>query len=295
MKKFLLAIAALAFVGTVALAGPNAGGTIFLHNANLTYTTQPSCCGLGTPPDSCLGAVTQIDNSSPDNLQVWKVYAAFPKGSSPRLLGLTFGVSYDDQYGDGNGTVVRGYGVCADFELAMNGWPANDTGDSVLWNVAQTGLMTEIYWFAGYNYYGVPTLFSLIAHPEQGGYFVDDEKPGILDPIAGYGTLGFNEPGQTACPGFVGTGACCFPDGSCQLLTPTDCQNAGGSFVGGACDPNPCKAVTGACCINQVCTITTQAGCQGQWMGPNTLCSPNPCVVVPVEVKSWGQIKNQYR
>ncbi len=56
--------------------------------------------------------------------------------------------------------------------------------------------MVPCYWFAGYNYYHAPTEFSLIAHPEQGGYFVDDSKPGVMDPIAGYGTLGFNTAGS---------------------------------------------------------------------------------------------------
>ena len=36
--------------------------------------------------------------------------------------------------------------------------------------------------------------------------------------------------------------ACCFPDGSCRLLSPTDCANAGGTYLGANtfCSPNPC-------------------------------------------------------
>ncbi len=55
-----------------------------------------------------------------------------------------------------------------------------------------TGVPTAI---AGYNYYGNPATFALIPHPEQGGYFIDDGKPGQMDPIADYGTLGFGMPG----------------------------------------------------------------------------------------------------
>lgn len=50
----------------------------------------------------------------------------------------------------------------------------------------------------------------------------------------------------------------------------------------------------GACCIGTVCSITTQDGCQGNWLGAGTVCNPNPCAV-PVEESSWGQIKANYR
>lgn len=51
--------------------------------------------------------------------------------------------------------------------------------------------------------------------------------------------------------------ACCFADGSCQLLLEADCVAAGGTFLGGPCDPNPCPPV-------------------------------------PTENKSWGQVKEMY-
>lgn len=55
-------------------------------------------------------------------------------------------------------------------------------------------------------------------------------------------------------------------------------------------------AQTGACCLSDgSCTITTQTDCAGQYMGNGTVCDPNPCPPVPVELKSWGSIKNQYR
>jgi hypothetical protein len=39
-----------------------------------------------------------------------------------------------------------------------------------------------------------------------------------------------------------GTGACCFPDGSCDVLDINDCLSQGGAFEGDgtSCDPNPC-------------------------------------------------------
>ncbi len=188
----------LLLVPAPALAGSNAGGVLAVHSAGITYK-EVTECGRGTVPDSCGAIVSEIDDATPDSLRVWKVYAVFPPGSSPRLKGLTFGVSYDDVYGDSTGVVVSGYGPCAGFQLAMSGWPAAGTGTSLLWDTAQTGLLTECYWFAGYNYYGNPTAFALTPHPEQGGYFADDGVPSRLDPIAGYGTLGFGVPGHVPC------------------------------------------------------------------------------------------------
>lgn len=57
------------------------------------------------------------------------------------------------------------------------------------------------------------------------------------------------------------TGACCFADGTCQILTGTDCAGAGGTYQGDgtACEPNPCPQ------------------------------PPNP-----VEVHTWGSIKHGF-
>jgi len=57
----------------------------------------------------------------------------------------------------------------------------------------------------------------------------------------------------------------------------------------------PKGAAQGACCApDGSCTITTQANCQGQYMGDGTTCDPNPCKPVPVLNKTWGAIKNLY-
>ena len=84
-------------------------------------------------------------------------------------------------------------------------------------------------------------------------------------------------------------GACCFADGSCQTLLEADCVAQGGTFFGGACDPNPCpQPGTGACCFpNGTCQVLTAAACAAQggiYQGDNIACSPNPCPppLVPV-------------
>jgi len=50
----------------------------------------------------------------------------------------------------------------------------------------------------------------------------------------------------------------------------------------------------GACCVGTTCTITLPADCQGQYMGDNTTCNPNPCVTNPVRESSWGAIKKAF-
>ncbi|MCK4342056.1 MAG: lamin tail domain-containing protein [Phycisphaerae bacterium] len=79
------------------------------------------------------------------------------------------------------------------------------------------------------------------------------------------------------------TGACCFPDGSCQETTAGTC---GGVYLGDGttCDPNPCpQPPTGACCRGIVCTIETEFACTldgGVYQGDETTCDPNPCLAV---------------
>ncbi len=195
MRNNALVLAFLvAFAPASVLAGPNAGGVPLTHAPGITYAGgNPRA--LGTAPDSCGAVVSEIDDATGDSLKVWKVYAAFPAGPSPRLRGITFGIDYDDAYGDSTAIVIAALGPCAEFQLPMNGWPGDSTGTSILWGNAQTGPMTEVYGFAGYNYYSKPASFALIPHPEQGGYFIDDSRPGRMDPIADYGAFRFGVPG----------------------------------------------------------------------------------------------------
>ena len=79
----------------------------------------------------------------------------------------------------------------------------------------------------------------------------------------------------------AGTGACCENDGTCSILTLSDCNGLGGSFEGEgtSCTPNPCPQPTGACCFGDgSCLIQTAADCasgSGIYQGDDTTC--NPC------------------
>ena len=79
-------------------------------------------------------------------------------------------------------------------------------------------------------------------------------------------------------------GRCCInngtPAGECRVVADmAECTSLGGTFTPNInCDGCPCyDNPTGACCVADVCTVTTFFGCAGQWFGAGTTCSPSPC------------------
>jgi hypothetical protein len=94
-------------------------------------------------------------------------------------------------------------------------------------------------------------------------------------------------------------GACCV-GGDCSLQSSAICDYRGGTWGGPevTCDPYPCGHV-GACCLaDGSCITATMSGCLdqgGSWRYPVESCTPDPCGPVPVETRSWGRIKNDYR
>jgi hypothetical protein len=75
-------------------------------------------------------------------------------------------------------------------------------------------------------------------------------------------------------------GACCFQDGTCEELLPADCDEAGGTALGGPCDPSPCVAM-GACCLPVgACVELSEDQCAsdgGAYEGPGTFCADVTC------------------
>ncbi len=85
---------------------------------------------------------------------------------------------------------------------------------------------------------------------------------------------------DTTCPTGP-TGACCI-DNFCSILTSDDCSSSGGNYLGdgSTCDGVDCTE--GACCAaDGSCSITTESGCIGYFQGSGTTCVPNPCEAVP--------------
>ncbi len=81
----------------------------------------------------------------------------------------------------------------------------------------------------------------------------------------------------------AGAGACCNADNSCtDGLTQFDCTSSGGTYQGDGtdCASVDCGGVTGACCIDGVCSILSESDCFafcGMYQGDGTICETSPC------------------
>jgi spore coat protein A len=84
----------------------------------------------------------------------------------------------------------------------------------------------------------------------------------------------------------AGTGACCFADGNCSVLSMIDCTTAGGTYQGDgiSCTPNPCPQPDGACCFDDAsCIDTDEATCLsmgGNFQGPGSTCATTDCPLI---------------
>lgn len=277
--------------------GPNEGGTLILHYHNsLSATCDPEAFhGL---LDRCEDAVLEAPAASSfpipcSEAQVWYAYAAFPEGSSPRLRGYTFGISYTPFSGSEGVRIEDSQSPPGSVEIRtiQPAWPLPGSGTSVVLSQTSTAPVEPVYSFTGYGSPG--QVISLIDHPSGRALFGDDSVPGHLSNVAGFGSLGFGVSGMPACP--VGVpGACCFPDGRCGIHTEVECHALGGGWLGPeiACTPNPCPTGQpyGACCFTDGhCVYVVEASCphHGTWM-PDTPCTPNPCAQ-PVEGACCGE------
>jgi len=299
-----LALVALFLTALTAHGGPNMGGVIVTHDANLQYCVDDRTeCGQGLLPRSCDEIDTNLEGGG-DVYKVWKMYAAFPDMSSPRLKGLCWGIQYSME----DARIVGWGNCCGDpdqgaLELPDPSWPESGTGTAMVFQFTQTAHLIECYWFAGYNYPGGPSLFELTPHPDPnlGGQFADDSVPAVLDPIMGYGSMGFDREGENPCfpPPPPPWGACCV-NCDCYITTLEQCDEYGGQFQGYyvPCDPNNCWEPFGACCLNWVCTVEYPWDCErmgGEFHGECTDCDPTPCPPPnPTENSTWGKIKAKY-
>jgi hypothetical protein len=291
----------------MSLAGPHAGGTLIIHSPDIIFCLDGGGAGTGSP-DLCtasgdlplLDCESAVINGSGEFVADFlAVYAAFPQTSSPRLLGLTMGISYDE-----SAIFILDSQACGDFELPNSNWPSSGEGTAITWVAPQTDHLVPVYVFAAYEYYGLDVSFDLGQHPIHGSWFADDSVPSVLDPVADFGRFGFNgNPGYLPCPEAGDpVGACCIDlDCLCIIATRQECDAEGGDYLGDNtdCDAVVCECFPGACCLSDgECFDTTLAGCDqvgGTWLGEFTLCTPTSCEPVPTLDSSWGRIKSNYR
>jgi len=300
MKKFLMALAILCIAGPALATGPNAGGTLVIHYTGLVFSAVADLPvpPVTTPPADCASVLPESPEADVTHQVVWKVYAAFPDGSSPRVKGLAWGIA-------GTGSLYVTTAGLPDppncFQVVQGSWPSPPGSIGQSFVFTQTTQLVEAYWFGGYAYGGA--LFSAAPHATNTTAFVDDATPGNVDPIVGFSSIGFGAPGVKVCPQIVvPDGACCHPDGTCEVLPQDACVDPsvfyGGDCLPGLCPPPP---VYGACCdeATWTCTIVTAEVCAAQggtYGGDNSTCAPPFCTFInPTENTSWGHIKANYR
>ncbi len=89
------------------------------------------------------------------------------------------------------------------------------------------------------------------------------------------------------CAGTTPTGACCFGDGSCSILTAADCAAQGGTYQGDgvSCAAANCPQPIGACCFGDgSCAQLTASDCTAQggtYQGDGVSCAAANCPQPP--------------
>jgi hypothetical protein len=192
----LLALLLVGFGGS-ALAGPNAGGVLVVHDAGLNPTCDPI---ILNPVPQC----STVDNTLDPLLfwcPTWKVYAAFPTNSRPRLKALRWGIDWTQS------ALIQAHAAPSPDPQAVvvqatPGWPGRGTGVDMTFDTVRTAEVVELYCFVGYAYYHEQlqgTIWSTTPHPTGPTVFRDDSDPLVEDPIADFGTIGFGVAGYTPC------------------------------------------------------------------------------------------------
>lgn len=221
MRRMLTvsATAALALFTSQSLAGPNAGGVLFLHAQDSSDASRIEYCGF-SGIDDCTDASTSVGGG--DSYIVW-VMAAFPPQSHPVVKAISFGLDYDTE-----SLVVSDWRSCAEIQFEEANWPTPYTGVALSWGTAMTERVAEIYWFEVYAQPGASGELALMAHPQHGGYFADEAVPAILDHIDDYGSLGIGQSGYAPCARSI-HGGCCM-DEEVFVMNRSDCESIGGEF-----------------------------------------------------------------
>lgn len=288
---WILAVAVFASGITAAGAGPSDldDGVFICHYDPAMVASVPDegyCQQYldGFAIASCGEQNPSIDVETP---VVWFILAAW--GEAKEWCGVEFGFG-DFDPNDFTFTASGGCGPTGVIEIPMDGWPGPNLGTAL---VTTGGLQWEgdfqpVYYFEGYNYYGVTALMPLGPNPDTGlGGCGNCLTPPVQFPPFCYGTMGLMQAGVECCPPTGDpTGACCIADDIeyCQILTEADCIAAGGEYLGDdtICD-GACPA-TGACCqAGGACDIMTQSTCEtvgGDYQGDGVTCVTADCPII---------------
>jgi hypothetical protein len=287
MRKVLLALALLSLVGSAAAQGDNLDGGVLIAHASGTlyefaghdwcveYTTM---YGITDHTQQ----VNRIDTVGFMGRTVWYVVAGFY--TDVEFCGLQFGL------GDYNPSawITLGHGYCPSDALSIPtaAWPGPNQGISLVatatpWN----GNYQAVYWFGGYAT-GAETLIPIVPNPASGKLEFGNcaAQPALYDATGGgMGILMdgiYAEPTPPPEPD-----ACCFEDGTCEMLLEDACIAAGGlPVIGEDCAVYVCPRLLQACCFGDgSCIEVLPDICEnnGGIVYPDLFCDPNPCPPPP--------------
>ena len=161
----LVVLVALGLAASVASAGPNAGGVLWVHDTGVTVTTDTITWPAA--PVNCPGDIdvtAPVYSAAPDAVpRYWKVYAAFPPGSSPRLKMAGWGTHFTDNVASAysyvsvvGGDRPNGETSTTMFFMGVGGFPTA-SGGAVGQSFplgARTTVVTPLFTFWGFGYNG---------------------------------------------------------------------------------------------------------------------------------------------
>jgi hypothetical protein len=122
-----------------------------------------------------------------------------------------------------------------------------------------------------------PANDDLRIHIRTGGVTTGLFPLGVTSPRGWNGTIHYTAGGQAL------TGACCLPNGTCEIMGQVSCQNAQGAYNGDntQCATIPPCAQPGACCLPQGgCAILSEGQCiqiLGTYNGNSSTCAAANC------------------
>ena len=193
---------------------------------------------------------------------LWYVVSAFEEAK--QWAGIQFG------FGDyaASGFYFVEYGPCLldSQTIPTDGWPGPNQGVVVVATSTNwTGNFVATYYFIGYSYEAgtvVPLGVHPVAQRATHGTTVPP-YPSISYDVVCLGAIGVDTDGSACCPagGPEQERVCCMDD-TCTILTEAECSQSGGTWYEYLidCDPNPCPQEW-ACCYNQVCFMRYADDC----------------------------------
>jgi hypothetical protein len=305
MKQVFLVLALLGLVaGANAVPNDLSNGVFITHApADFVYSPGMDWCAEYANQYGIASCEEQITNMPIMGLESTLFYVVAAWNEDKVWCGTEFGISADfaeDFY-------FTEFGPCLEnnLEISTSGWPGAGEGTAVVaTDIQWEGNFVPVYFFTGYTYN--TTRIQLDVDPAQDFAGTGNcDVPALLWDAVCLGAVGTGDDmGEPCCPPMgPDPEACCFEDGTCELMLEYECGVAGGVYYGGECDPNPCPqpVLPGACCIETgECFVLLEEDCNtigGEFLGEETVCDPNPCPQPPVAVCCVGEdcyIINEY-